>query len=149
MVGAGGSSGGCLNGSGVAGANDAGGGEARGGDPSGKNAKIAYVTISNGFGIYTINPGGGVKTKVTEGEQPSFSADGKKLVYVAYDGGQDTEIFTINLRWGIRFQVTHNKVDDWSPAFSPDGKRIVYWATDGTETSSPSTLPEAEGVGSK
>jgi hypothetical protein len=41
----------------------------------GKNGRIAYVADGgNNSGIYTINPDGGGKSKVTEGSSPSYSS---------------------------------------------------------------------------
>ncbi len=46
----------------------------------GKNGRIAY-RAPYGNAIYTINPDGSGKTKVTRGEGPSYSPDGKKIAY--------------------------------------------------------------------
>src|SRR5215217_1311473 len=80
----------------------------------GKNGKIAYKG-SDGI-IYTINPGGGGKTEVTEGSNPSFSADGKKIAYAASDGN-DREIYTVKATGGRPFQVTDNAKDDHDPSW--------------------------------
>ena len=51
----------------------------------GKNGRIAYSAFDLDGGvdetIYTIKPGGGAKTKLTRGYQPSFSPDGKRFAY--------------------------------------------------------------------
>jgi hypothetical protein len=53
----------------------------------GKNGRIAYQGSDRV--IYTIDPDGGGKTKVTtnhmEAYAPSFSADGKKMAYTVWD----------------------------------------------------------------
>jgi hypothetical protein len=50
-----------------------------------KNGRIAYSAFDLDGGvdekIYTIKPGGGTKTKLTRGYQPSFSPDGKWFAY--------------------------------------------------------------------
>jgi Tol biopolymer transport system component len=89
----------------------------------GKNGRIAYQGSDNV--IYTIRPGGEGKTKVTEGQEPAFSADGKKIAYTVWDGN-DAEIYTIKLTGGRPFQVTNNDEDDYDPSWSPDGKKIAY-----------------------
>ena len=97
----------------------------------GKNGKIAYTNDDSGapFGsIYTINPGGGGKTKVTAGYNPSFSPDGKKIAYTVYFG-PDSEIYMIDVGGGGKTRITHNNKDDNFPSFSPDGKRIAYSRT--------------------
>ena len=78
----------------------------------GKNGKIAYV----GGVIYTINPGGGGKTKVTEGYEPSFSPDGGKIAYAGYEG-PDSEIYTIKVGGGGKSQVTNTKYEAGEPSW--------------------------------
>jgi len=47
---------------------------------------------------------------VTEGGEPSFSSDGNKIVYEGYvpPALHTTEIFTLKVGGGGKFQVTHN-----------------------------------------
>ncbi len=76
----------------------------------GKNSRIAYSAFDFDGGldetIYTIKAGGGSKTKVTRGYQPSFSPEGKKMAYTVF-GGADTEIYTIKVGGGGKYPVTH------------------------------------------
>jgi Tol biopolymer transport system component len=97
-------------------------------------AKIGRIAFqgSNGV-IYTINPidpGGGGKTEVTRGEQPSYSPDGTKIAFAASDG-HDAEIYTVESTGGKPFQVTDNDSNDLQPDFAPDGRRIAYTCSDG------------------
>jgi Tol biopolymer transport system component len=96
---------------------------------AGKNGRIAYASLAESGpvfeSIYTINPGGGGKTKVTAGLYPSFSPDGKKIAYTGYDG-HDYEIYIINPNGRGKFQLTHNNKDEFDPSYSPDGKKIAY-----------------------
>src|SRR5215204_1457958 len=71
----------------------------------GKNGKIAYVTLTapRGEEIYTINPDGSGKfrvtnTKNTDEERPGYSPDGKKIAYVR--GGN--QFFFFQAEDGIR-----------------------------------------------
>src|SRR5918995_197913 len=76
----------------------------------GKNGKIAY---NSGGVIYTINPDGSGKSKVTNtyvsGDPIDYSPDGKKITYMSYEGfndgkqinqQKDTEIYTIKVGGG-------------------------------------------------
>jgi TolB protein len=107
----------------------------------GKNGRIAYNT---GGIIYTINPNGSGKTKVTNtyvsGDPIDFSPDGKKFTYTSYEGfndgsptgpQKDSEIYTINVDGTGKFQLTNNKRGNWGSSYSPDGKRIAYSHWDG------------------
>jgi Tol biopolymer transport system component len=86
----------------------------------GKNGKIAYV----GGVIYTINPGGDGKTKVTNGEEPSYSPNGAKIAYAGYEGlisdddeDFDHEIYTIKVGGGGKSQVTNSKYEAGDPSW--------------------------------
>jgi hypothetical protein len=47
-----------------------------------------------------------------------------KIPYSAYDGN-DSEIYTINVRGGGTSKVTDNDTDDLYPSYSPNGKTIA------------------------
>jgi Tol biopolymer transport system component len=109
----------------------------------GKNGRIAYN--SNGV-IYTINPDGSGKSKVTNthvsGDPIDYSPDGKKITYMSYEGfndgspsgpQKDAEIYTINLDGSGKTNVTNNNRYDVASSYSPDGKRIAYTHWDGND----------------
>jgi hypothetical protein len=54
----------------------------------GNNGRIAYTVLDGGMDetIYTIDSGGGTKTKLTRGYQPSFSSEGNRIAYTALGG---------------------------------------------------------------
>jgi TolB protein len=73
----------------------------------GKNGRIAYTDWDSGkdYEIYTINPDGSGKRQLTHNNtddlDPSYSPDGKNIVYAGQDGPKgDLEIYTINARGG-------------------------------------------------
>jgi hypothetical protein len=109
----------------------------------GKNGRIAYASYDAPFPkgdseIYTINPDGSGKTQLTNNNtddlDPSYSPDGKKIVYAGQDGPKgDLEIYTINARGGDKFQLTHNDVDEEWPTYSPSSKRIAYTPIEGAD----------------
>ncbi|NAS29413.1 amidohydrolase family protein [Flavobacteriaceae bacterium R38] len=58
--------------------------------------------------------------------EPSFSPDGKELVYVTWDDENLGAIYKIALNRGTPVKLTTKKGIYRTPAFSPDGKNIVY-----------------------
>lgn len=74
------------------------------------NAPVAPAT-RNG----AVCSGGGV--------DPSFSPDGRRVVYVSTDGHS---IYTVNLHGRDRRLVLRDASLKASPVYSPDGKRIAY-----------------------
>src|SRR5919107_1623278 len=102
----------------------------------GENSRIAYN--SQGV-IYTINPDGSGKSKVTDtrvsGYPIDYSPDGKKITYTSYEGfndgnptgpQKDAEIYTINVGGSDRTNLTNNSRGDEDPSYSPDGEKIVF-----------------------
>ena len=116
----------------------------------GKNGRIAYSGFGGGTdtGIYTINPDGSGKTRIpaprVSGEaEPSYSPDGKRIVYLGYDGN-DYEIYTIKVGGGGEFRVTKSR-SSFEPDYSPDGKRIAYASYEGPDTEIYTISVEGEG----
>lgn len=96
---------------------------------------------SNGYDIYIVNATqGGALTQVTNTPDyyeryPSFSRDGKKIVYekcLSSANFKDTEIWVKNLQTNENIQLGLGR----TPSFSPDGRQIVYvkYASDGYTT---------------
>jgi len=62
----------------------------------GNNGRIAYSALDGGVDekIYTIKPGGGAKTKITKGYQPSFLPHGKRIAYTVLGGNSARDAFS-------------------------------------------------------
>ena len=66
-------------------------------------------------------------------QTPSWSPDGKQLVFTGFDGGL-SDLYTINRDGtGLR-RLTTDKYADLHPAWSPDGKTIAFVTDRGGET---------------
>jgi hypothetical protein len=64
---------------------------------------------------------------VDEPESPSFSPDGRTIVFSAMQGAF-ADIFTVDLETGKIDNVTKDEISNYGPTYSPDGKSIVYLA---------------------
>ena len=101
--------------------------------PGAFNTRISYVTVQrNKAGIssrlqVSDTDGYNPQTLLTSDQpvmSPAWSPDGSELAYVSFEGGQ-AEIFTHNVRSGIRKSRAKFKGLNGSPSWSPDGRKLV------------------------
>jgi Tol biopolymer transport system component len=83
------------------------------------------------FMIFVMNADGTNQTSLTEGVQPSWSPDDKKIFYVDYVkwGGKILgQIFSINVDSTNKTMLTDPSlgVDNGEPECSPDGRKVVF-----------------------
>ena len=57
---------------------------------------------------------------------PSFSPDGKRLVFAGSDEGGLTDLYLVELEGEVLTGLTHDLYHDRQPDWSPDGRRIVF-----------------------
>ncbi|HKW42191.1 MAG TPA: hypothetical protein VJN39_13150, partial [Gemmatimonadales bacterium] len=65
---------------------------------------------------------------------PSWSPDGKQLVFTGYDGGL-SDLFVVNVDGSNLHRLTNDKYADLEPSWSPDGKTIAFVTDRGPGTS--------------
>lgn len=101
--------------------------------PGAFSTRIAYVTLKRDSKTYksrlqvSDTDGYNPQTLLTSDEpimSPAWSPDGSQLAYVSFEGGQ-AEIFTHNIRTGVRKSRSKFNGLNGSPAWSPDGKKLV------------------------
>jgi hypothetical protein len=64
---------------------------------------------------------------VDEPESPSFSPDGKTVVFSALRGGIG-DIYSVDLQTAQVVNLTTDDFNDYGPTFAPDGKSLLYSA---------------------
>ena len=73
-----------------------------------------------------------ITRRVGEDEVPSWTPDGKGLVYSAkVDGNLD--LYRIDLGDGAPRRLTSDPAADYNPVVSPDGKRVVFYREKGDD----------------
>jgi hypothetical protein len=130
----------------------------------GENGQIAFASdlgnAPNHWDIWKINdpatydgsPSRAAVTRLTNDEKdnqlsPSFSPDGRKIVYVAEFRGGDKEIMLMNSDGTDKKRLTSNARQDRQPVFSPDGARIAFASSRSGETEI--WIMRADGTGAK
>jgi TolB protein len=104
--------------------------------------------------IYVIDADGMAKpTRLTnnaeEERAPSWSPDGKRVVFMCRRGGSDFEICVMNADGTGQVQLTDNTIGDLTPSWSPDGKKIVFHRRVGGPGQFQLFLINADGTGEK
>ena len=94
--------------------------------PNGK--QVVFEAMGN---IYTRSLPDGKPKRLTKEKSkfefyPSFSRDGKKIVYIAWDDQDLAEIKVVSSRGGKGKTISKEPGKYVEPTFSPDGKTVVY-----------------------
>ena len=83
--------------------------------------------------LYAVDLGGGARRRLTRGRaaesSPSWSPDGRRIVYSSEEGSGRPQIYMISASGGTPQRITSG-VSSYctSPAWSPDGKKIAFVA---------------------
>ncbi len=74
-----------------------------------------------------------IKVKLNGITTPSWSPDGKQLVFTGYDGGL-SDLFLVNADGSNLRRLTHDRYADLHPVWSPDGSTIAFATDRGPDT---------------
>jgi Tol biopolymer transport system component len=83
--------------------------------------------------IFTVHPDGSHRTKLTQGVDPSYSPNGKLIVFSVCDGVQDDLMLMKADGSGVHAVTETAKVSEDEPTFGADGKRIFFSRDSGGE----------------
>jgi TolB protein len=98
---------------------------------SARNGLIAFASPIRHTQISTMTPSGVNVRVLTSGTrtsfEPSFSPDGRQIVFVREAANRNTDLWTMNANGSDQHRLTWTRrVHEWDPAWSPDGTQIVF-----------------------
>lgn len=100
-----------------------------------KGDELAYTAPDKNGNeyIWIMQSDGSNQRQLTEGTQPRWSPDGKKLVYSKITQGKvkNRDIYTIEIESNTISQITSENTAEFSPDWGPDGRWISYIAYKG------------------
>ncbi len=83
----------------------------------------------NGCGLWLMDSGGGDRaplTNVPGDTHPSWTPDGRSVVFMSEERTGNWEIFRVDVQSGATTQLTNDPGVDGLPVASPDGNRIAF-----------------------
>jgi imidazolonepropionase-like amidohydrolase/Tol biopolymer transport system component len=94
--------------------------------------QIAFAAVGD---IYVMPSKGGAPVNLTKDEaldtDPSWSPDGRSLVYSSDKGSPHLQLWVRDMRSGQSRRVTNITTQPQGASFSPDGRKIVFFNVDG------------------
>ena len=91
------------------------------------------IAVGMGGSVWAIDPDTGVATELTRGAKyhgsPTWSPDGRWIIYTADDGGNTIQLEILNVETGESHPLTDDEFVYVDPVFSPDGGRVAYVST--------------------
>lgn len=91
-------------------------------------SKRGLIAFDRAGSIWVINPKSEKERRIGPGSHPSWSPDGRRLIYVTEpSGSMSTDIFVMRANGSGRKRLTRTpSVSEIQPAWSPDGRWIAF-----------------------
>ena len=91
------------------------------------------IAVAMAGSIWLVDPDRGTAREITHDEKyhslPTWSPDGRWIVYIADDGGGTIQLETVNVQTRVIGALTDDTHIYMDPAFSPDGQHLAYVST--------------------
>jgi len=85
---------------------------------------IFLCTMKNNNGTYTFSKPENITDRKGYDNQPNFTPDGKRILYVSVSDTSQSDIYYYDLEAKVSVQFTDTKESEYSPAYTKDGKHI-------------------------
>ena len=99
------------------------------------NTDIFLASLSNVAGVLTVGPPANATNSPGYDNQPSFTPDGRQMLFTSNRGGTQTDIYRYDIAGRTVARVTETPESEYSPTITPDGAHIsvIRVEADGTQ----------------
>ena len=86
-----------------------------------------WIAYSDANDSLVVGPVGGMPTQVLGfGGLPSWMPDSRHLVFLRFEGGEQTDLVLTNRDGSFQMDLTDDPETEWGPRVSPNGREVVY-----------------------
>lgn len=96
--------------------------------------RIVYTSFLQGVDppqIWMANADGTLPTQLRVGRSPTWSPDGRQILYVTQDDKGVRQIWVMNADGSSPTQLSFGEYEHEHPVWTPDGERVVYASNEG------------------
>jgi len=85
---------------------------------------IFLADMKNDHGKFSFTDPVNMTNRIGYDNQPSFTPDGKSLLYVSIMDSVQSDVYQYDLKTKIKFRMTQTSESEYSPSYSPDARNI-------------------------